>query len=524
MKKSTKSMKKEQKIIILISLIFLVGLFLRTYNLDLTRFEHEMVRDALAAQEVLAGDLKVHGYFASPTSTLQTSFGPTAYYLMALGALFVGNNLYWIPLAAIITIAILDALAVLIIYRIGKEFFSEKVGIIAAALYAVAPWMILHVATISSPTHYMPFFAAAYIYSICKVILKKQIKWIIPAGILFALMTHFHLTAVLVIPGTLLGWFIVGKYYEKMKIPWKQIVIAGIGMLVVTTPFLYYGIKEGNLSDTINHVLGKREAANRITTGIQAIGIPVMITTPYFGEYLLGKETKVPGEFYFLIITGLIIILTAVGAFSVTKKAFKEKKREAMLLWIMIATPIVIYFLKGNSITVHYFLMMMPLPMLITALGAEQLMKKWKKSTYVLISIVLVSNILAVALFYNTVAVEGGTTGIYGITYREKMNAVSNILQGIEEMGNKTVYFYQVQKPLRESMTYLITLNSKPPVQFKSIKNIEEFEDGYLIIDRKSFYATYTGEGVPPEDNGIIDSMHPQKFKFIEIIEKQEQQ
>ncbi|MDP1694116.1 MAG: hypothetical protein Q8L34_01105, partial [Candidatus Woesearchaeota archaeon] len=124
----------------------------------------------------------------------------------------------------------------------------------------------------------------------------------------------------------------------------------------------------------------------------------------------------------------------------------------------------------------------------------------------------------------NTVAAEGGTTGIYGTTYREKMNAVSNILQEIDKKGNKTVYFYQVQKPLRESMTYLITLNSKQPVQFKSIKNIEEFNDGYLIIDRKSFYATYSGADIPSEDKVIIDSMHPQKFKFIEIIEKQEQQ
>ena len=517
-------MKKEQKIILLIGLIFLVGLFLRTYNLDLTRFEHEMVRDALAAQEVLEGDLKLHGYFASPTSILQTSLGPTAYYLMALGALVVGNNLYWIPLATIITIAILDALAVLIIYRLGKEFFSEKVGIITAALYAVAPWMILHVATISSPTNYMPFFAAVYGYSIFKVIIKKQINWIIPAGIAFALMTHFHLTSILVIPGTLLGWFIVGQYYGKMKIPWKQLLIAAACMLILTTPFLYYGMHQNNLQDTINHILGKREAANRIITGVQAAGIPVMITTPYFGEYLLGKETKVPGEWYFLLITGIIIALTAIGAFSITKKAFREKKREAMLLWILIATPIMLYFIKGNSITVHYFLMIMPLPMLITALGAEQLIKKWKVFGCSLVGLILISNILAVVVFYNTVAAEGGTTGIYGITYREKMNVINDLLKETEKQENATIYFYQVQKPLRESMTYLIALNSKQTLQFKAINSIKEFNEGYLIRDRKSFYATYSGADIPAEDKVIIESMNPKRFKFIDVVNKQEKQ
>ncbi len=514
-------MKKQHIRWIGLGMLILGALILRTYQLDLTRFEHEMVRDVLAAREVLEGDPKLHGFFASPISTLQTTFGPATYYLMALGTLLMGKSMYWMPLGTILMIAVLDALAVLIVYRIGKEFFSEKIGWISAALYAVSPWMILHVATISSPTNFMPFFASVYTYCICKVIIKKQDKWIIPAAVAFAFMTHIHLTSLLVVPGTFIAWWIVAKKWDQRKIPWRQIGLGVAAILLLSMPFLYYSMKENNFDDTIEHMVGKRVSANRLVTGLEAVGIPFMISMPYFGKYLLGEETRITTksmEWYFLGITWILILIVFITMFMITHNGL-YRKREIMVILVLFATPIILYTVKGSSITVHYFLMMLPLPMIILAIGIEDLMKHLKKTMNVLIIVVFLSNILVVVLFYNAVAEQGGTTGIYGITYREKVNTAKYVVAGLEKKEEPIVYFYRTQKPLRESITYLLNLHGGKQYTIKTIDNIEEAENGYLLIDRESFYGTYSGEGVPKEDYESIEKMNPIKFKMMEVIE-----
>ena len=47
-----------------------------------------------------------------------------------------------------------------------------------------------------------------------------------------------------------------------------------------------------------------------------------------------------------------------------------------------------------------------------------------------------------------------------------------------------------------------------------------EFKDGYLIIDRSSFYKDYTGKHIPVEDNAKIDQLKPIKIQKIEIIKQ----
>ena len=80
----------------------------------------------------------------------QQSLGPLYYYMLAAPLLFAKDSINN-PIIIISIIALLNVFAVFLLYKLGKDFFSEKVGLIAAALLALSPWDILYSRFITTP-------------------------------------------------------------------------------------------------------------------------------------------------------------------------------------------------------------------------------------------------------------------------------------------------------------------------------------------------------------------------------------
>src|SRR5688572_20795593 len=128
-------MKKKLPLILLV-LIILLAAFLRLYRIaDYQTFLGDEGRDVLVAKSMLEGNLTLLG----PRSSAGDFFMGPAYYYMITPWLWLFN---YDPVGPAVMVALFGIATVWLIYYVGKQWFSEKAGLMAAALYTVSPIVI----------------------------------------------------------------------------------------------------------------------------------------------------------------------------------------------------------------------------------------------------------------------------------------------------------------------------------------------------------------------------------------------
>ncbi len=80
----------------------------------------------------------------------------------------------------------LNLISIVLLYKIGKELFSEKVGFIAAVLFSMDLHHIIFIYYILTETIYTTIFLLALLYFI-KAIKTNQLKFFIFTGILYGI-------------------------------------------------------------------------------------------------------------------------------------------------------------------------------------------------------------------------------------------------------------------------------------------------------------------------------------------------
>ena len=530
------STKKTLYIISLV-LIILLGIYFRFQHLDLTRFEHEMVRDIEISSQIVDRNYIFHGVLPKTESQAQNTFGPLSYYLMALGLIF-SPNIYFYSLTPIWIIALLDLLGAFIAYKIGKEFFNTTIGILTLSFYLLSPWQIIHVATVLSPTSFMPLFVLLFFYSAFKLLIHKEDIYIIPAILFLSLQMQLHLTSLL-----LAFTFLLTLILFKRNVNKKYFFIGILLALLAFTPYIYHNLPDNLLGSQYN-LITQRAESTFVRTTLESFGTPALFITPYLGAFTLGKDIS-PFQnnlfdYYFLFLTGIFLVLFILSFIYFLRKIWNnlpnyttslkktiskletklqenKKLRTYITLFIFFITPLLIFSIKGSNVTPHYFIIVFPLQIIILSIFLNSLLKKNKTITLCLIILLLLSNTLYLFSYYNFVETNGGTQGITGLTYANKMEVVHYILQ--DNQPELPIVYYKGQKPLIRSFNYFFELYDRKP-NHQIIEHISDFEKGYLILDRYSFYSTFTGTPLPREDYPIIDTLEIKNFKHIEVIKK----
>tara|TARA_Y100000310_G_scaffold336995_1_gene422943 strand:+ start:728 stop:2329 length:1602 start_codon:yes stop_codon:yes gene_type:complete len=529
--------RKKSLFVLFFLVVLILGIYFRFHYIDLTRFEHEMVRDVELGGRVLEGEYPLHGVLPSVESTAQNTFGPLSYYLMAIGLFFAPDN-YSYPISAIFVIALLDILGAFIAYQIGKEFFGPTVGLLTFSFYLLSPWQIIHVATVLSPTSFLPIFVLLFFYSVFKLVLHNEDVYVIPAIVFLALQMHLHLTSFLLAFAFLIILVLFKRNFNKTYF--------ALGILLALLTFTPYLVE--NLPDKViasQYTLATQRAESTLLqTTLESFGVPVLFMTPHLGAFTLGKTVSLfqqtSSEYLFFMITGIFILLFIGSVVYFLRKLSKELPRSFIslkqtlsvlnnslqnnktfrkysLLFILLVLPLLVYSIKGSNVTPHYFIIVFPLQIVLLSIFLVHLLKKKYITTLLVILLLLLSNAIYLHSYYSFVESNGGTKGITGIPYANKMEVVEYILQDGEE--ELPIVYYVGQKPLTQSMNYLLELNGRER-NYKVITSLEEFDKGYLILDRYSFYSTFTNAKLPIEDYPAIDALEPNSFKHLEVIKK----
>lgn len=224
-----------------IFLILLTALFLRVVNLHISMpFIGDQGWFYLSARDLLIdGKIPLIGITSSHTWLHQ---GPLWTYMLSL-ALFLGN---FNPIAGGILTALFGVGSVFLIYKLGMEMFSGKVGLIASSLYAVSPLIVFFERMPFDPS-VVPFFTILYFYAVFKW-LTGDTKFFPLILFFLAILYNLELaTFILAFPFILILAYgvIKRKSFVKQLLSLKLIFYSFIFLSIPMIPVLIYDFSNG---------------------------------------------------------------------------------------------------------------------------------------------------------------------------------------------------------------------------------------------------------------------------------------
>jgi len=349
---------RNQKIeLILLFLILVLASFLRLYRIkDYMVFLGDEGRDALIVKRIIVD----HKFtLLGPTASIAPfHLGPFYYYLM-LPFLWVFNL---DPLGPAVMVALFGVATVFLVYWVGRDFFNEKVGFLAAGLYAISPLTIVHSRSSWNP-NVLPFFSLLLIYTLKRAAEKKHWFYYLAVGILFGITLQFHYLALFLTP-TILSFLLI---FAPLKKNFRFYVFALGGFLIGWSPFLLFELRHQfvNLKNLYWFLSSGEKTGwdvHNFFTIVQKVIVDLF-------TFLLAGGNAFWGKVLSLLLIPLVYLCW---------RERKNKKifRNCLLLGIWFLWGVILFgFFKG-AIYAYYFTFMFTLPVLIFSLVIFEWQKK----------------------------------------------------------------------------------------------------------------------------------------------------
>ncbi len=175
--------------------------------------------------------------------------GPLYYYMMA-PALLLAN---FSPVGPAVMIALLGVATIFFVWYVAREWFGNVAAFISAFLYSIAPVVITYSRSSWNPD-IMPFFSLLSIYSIWKVWVKSEFKWLLVLGISFAFVLQSHYLGLLLVPTMGLFWMLSflkiyhlpSTIYQPLKRNFiKYSLLGSAAFLILMSPLVIFDARHG---------------------------------------------------------------------------------------------------------------------------------------------------------------------------------------------------------------------------------------------------------------------------------------
>jgi 4-amino-4-deoxy-L-arabinose transferase-like glycosyltransferase len=232
---------QNKKELLILLLILGLGLFLRVYKLDeLIPFLGDQGWFYISARDTIINHTTPLVGIASSHPWLHQ--GALWTYILAF--------LFWLfnfnPITPAYFTAILDVLAIIILYKVVSDMFSVKHGLIASFLYATSPLIIMQ-SRLAYHTSIIPFFMILFIYSLYKwtngsIVFFPIIFFLL--GILYNLEIATAVLWVIFLILFIYGFWKRKKWATKI-LNYKTILYSAIAFILPMLPMLIYDTQHG---------------------------------------------------------------------------------------------------------------------------------------------------------------------------------------------------------------------------------------------------------------------------------------
>lgn len=409
---------KKHKWSIVVIAILLLAAFLRLYRIsDYMTFLGDEGRDVLVARQILQGDF----VFLGPRSSAADFFYGPIYYYLITPFLWLFN---YDPVGPAVFVALVGIATVYLIYHVGKEFFSVKAGLVAAALYAVSPLVINYSRSSWNPNP-MPFVSLLLVYTLYKAVEHKSLKLFLTVGLLFGIAMQMQYIAMFLAPFiatfTALGLFLTIKKHKPFITIGKAYLAQLLGFVLGMSLFLAFEIKNNfpNIRTIITFILfGTNQEQNRIVGYFE--NIPEVFFR-LFGRLMTRFPPPEQHELFdptlllsWQFATVLLAIFAIVSVFRI-----KNRLQQILILsWFFFG--VVLFGLYRKPVFDYYLGFLFPLPFLLVGNAFSQLFSAEK--------IKLFAKPLAVLLFILLFI-----HNLYGMPFRNAPNRQKNQVKTIAE-------------------------------------------------------------------------------------------
>ena len=196
-----------------------------------TSHDNELLKDAYAlvhqGRFLPVGDsFELPGY--GPVS-----YGPLHTYLVA-SATILSPHTY----GPYVLLAVLSGLATLLLYRLGRDFFGEAAGWLAAILYGFSGF-ILFFSLDAYRTNFVPLFALVFFYSLYAVKVAGRPFFILPAFASLAVLLQLHVS-------TFIAPLLVALFFLWRPKVGRGWLLGGLVCFIAfSAPWLRYEASEG---------------------------------------------------------------------------------------------------------------------------------------------------------------------------------------------------------------------------------------------------------------------------------------
>lgn len=178
------------KVLVLFSLLLVLSIFLRFYQLDLkSHFGWDEVNNAWAANSIIVNhEFPLIGFQAKGNSGIY--IGPYYYYLITIIYYLTDLN----PIASGIMAGITSIFTLLTLFYIVRKLFSANVALIAVFLNTVSIFAINFDRT-QGPVNFIPSISLIIFFSLYKIITGNS-KFVLWLALAFGFSLHIHFTAI----------------------------------------------------------------------------------------------------------------------------------------------------------------------------------------------------------------------------------------------------------------------------------------------------------------------------------------
>ncbi|KKQ35182.1 MAG: Glycosyl transferase family 39, partial [Microgenomates group bacterium GW2011_GWA2_37_6] len=237
----TETVLRINKNLFLLTLIILLGLFLRIYELsELMTFIGDQAWYYISARDmIVTGDIPLVGITSSHIWLHQGAYW--TYLLVLLFKLFNFN-----PVVPAFFTAFLGTLTILIVYKLAREMLNERIALVSSFIFATSPLIVMD-ARFAYHTSPIPFFTALLLLLVFRWINDKV--WYFPFVILLLAILYNLEIATFSLSGVVIFFLLSGLAKKKkwaLGIINKKIILSSlVALFIPLIPFIIYDLKNG---------------------------------------------------------------------------------------------------------------------------------------------------------------------------------------------------------------------------------------------------------------------------------------
>lgn len=403
---------------IILTVLFLVGLSLRTYLINQNLFfGPEQGRDMLVIRDMVLNHKLV---LIGPTTAIQGVFhGPLYYYLATIPFFISKGN----PLFISYFFIAFNTLAVFLIYLLGKELFSKTVGIFASIIFTFSFGAIVMARWLSHPPLIIPFACLFFLF-LTKFVKGKNL-YLLPIAVAYGLVAQTEFSNFIIF--AFIIFFSVVVFWKRFM-QQNQLLLIIAGLLVVLLPtfnFILFDLRHNFL---ITHSILKSQAHRPDFLGY----ILHTLTGSFAQFFVVFSDTTFTQN---LVLGVLIFVL---GLYCL-KTLWAKHKQEVNIMWIWIFSPFVAFILLRYNPLYHYFTASMVAIIILAAVLGEFILKHRRTLFYLVAVLFVIANLYAVFNFLpnNDNVFFQSTQPL--LKYSDEVAVIKQVYQ---EAGGKP-FFYQ---------------------------------------------------------------------------------